>query len=379
MKSLMGNYFDGITKLTAQLKYPLSYLSDAYGDVDEWRGEAKSKVRELLSYNPPDLPLDAQVHDTYVKDGLIYKHVSYAQPIGPRTEGILMYPENAGDAKLPGIIGLHDHGGFKYYGKEKITSPRNAPEIMQEYQAHYYGGRAWASELAKHGYIVFVPDVFLWGSRKMQIEQVMDEYSRDVVSKPVDSREYVEAYNRFAGEHETHVAKTLIHGGMSWPGIMLYDDMRAVDFLLTQPQTDAENIGCGGLSGGGLRTVYLAGMDDRIKCGVCVGFMCTTYELAAYKIYTHTWMMYLPGLSNLMDFPDIYSLRGKKPTMVLYDIDDQLFTKAGQEGSHERLTKIYEKMGAAEMYEGRFYPGFHKYDIEMQEDAFKFYDKWLKK
>ena len=31
----------------------------------------------------------------------------------------------------------------------------------------------------------------------------------------------------------------------------------------------------GGLSGGGLRTVYLAGTDDRIACACCVGMMTT--------------------------------------------------------------------------------------------------------
>jgi hypothetical protein len=64
--------------------------------------------------------------------------------------------------------------------------------------------------------------------------------------------------------------------------------------------------------------------------------------------------------------------------MVMYDLDDDLFTAKGQDESNGRLKKIYAKMGAPEMYEGLFFPGPHKFDIEMQEIAFDFYDKWLK-
>ena len=88
--------------------------------------------------------------------------------------------------------------------------------------------------------------------------------------------------------------------------------------------------------------------------------------------------MYIPGLTTLMDFTDLYSLHGKKPTMVLYDIDDNLFTPKGQEDADKRLREIYTKMGAPDLYRGHFFPGPHKFDIEMQETAFKFFDEWLK-
>jgi hypothetical protein len=148
MKAITGKYFEAVKDHTERLAYPMSFLSDKHADAEKWRKEAREKVRGLLGYDPPDVPLDAAVHNEYIKDGLIYRHVSYAQPYGPRTEGILMRPEKI-KGKLPGFIGLHDHGGFKYYGKEKITAPKNMPEIMKDYQAEYYGGRAWARACEK--------------------------------------------------------------------------------------------------------------------------------------------------------------------------------------------------------------------------------------
>ena len=70
-----------------------------------------------------------------------------------------------------------------------------------------------------------------------------------------------------------------------------YEDRRAVDYLLTRPEVDEQRLGCGGLSGGGLRTIFLSGLDDRIKCAVCVGFMSTNKEVVAHRITEHTWML----------------------------------------------------------------------------------------
>ena len=54
-----------------------------------------------------------------------------------------------------------------------------------------------------------------------------------------------------------------------------YDDMRAVDLLLSLPEVDPHRIGCIGLSGGGSRSTYLAGRDARIRAAVIVAWMTT--------------------------------------------------------------------------------------------------------
>ena len=42
------------------------------------------------------------------------------------------------------------------------------------------------------------------------------------------------------------------------------------------------------------------------------------------------------------------------------------------------LKDVYGKAEAAERYRGSFYPGPHKFDLEMQEEAFEWFDRWLK-
>jgi hypothetical protein len=42
------------------------------------------------------------------------------------------------------------------------------------------------------------------------------------------------------------------------------------------------------------------------------------------------------------------------------------------------LTEVYRKAGAADHYRANFYDGPHKFDRDMQKDAFAWFDRWLK-
>jgi dienelactone hydrolase len=67
----------------------------------------------------------------------------------------------AADGPLPGVLALHGHDGFKYYGKEKITDgPEPTAPAVTALRDNYYESRALANDLACAGYVVLVPDVF---------------------------------------------------------------------------------------------------------------------------------------------------------------------------------------------------------------------------
>ena len=125
--------------------------------------------------------------------------------------------------------------------------------------------------------------------------------------------------------------------------------------------------------------MYLAGLDARIKCCVCVGFMTTWKDLALHKSYTHTWMTYAPLLPNYLDFPEILGLRVPLPTMVQSNRQDELYTLPEMQAADQVLREVFDKAGASERYAGRFYDGDHKFDLAMQTDAFAWFDQWLKK
>jgi dienelactone hydrolase len=152
----------------------------------------------------------------------------------------------------------------------------------------------------------------------------------------------------------------------------------ALDILASRPDVDESRLGCGGLSGGGLRTVMMAGLDARIRCAVCVGFMSTWTDFLLHKSFTHTWMTYVPRLPEELDFPEILGLRVPLPTLVLNDEQDQLYTLPEMKKADAILQRIYEKAGASDRYKASYYPGPHKFDQPMQQEAFAWWDKWLK-
>ena len=174
------------------------------------------------------------------------------------------------------------------------------------------------------------------------------------------------------------MAKSLFSAGTTWPGVFLAEDQRALDVLCAREEVDAGRIGCCGLSGGGLRTVMLGGLDERIKCAICVGMMTTWRDYLLNKSYTHTWMCYTPLLPNELDYPEILGLRVPQPTLVLNDIHDQLFTIPEMERAAAILQAVYAKAGASDRYHASFYPGPHKFDLAMQAEAFQWFDRWLK-
>ena len=166
----------------------------------------------------------------------------------------------------------------------------------------------------------------------------------------------------------------------SLPG---FDDRRLIHFRpggerFASAGRLGSRIGCGGLSGGGLRTVFLTGLDPRIRCSCCAGMMTTWRDYLLNKCYTHTWMVYIPGLSRDLDYPEIIGLNLPNPVLVLNNREDQLFTVPEMERADKILRDVYQKAGAGDRYRMKFYPGPHKFDREMQGEAFQWFDRWLK-
>ncbi|GAB3806606.1 hypothetical protein GCM10028819_42320 [Spirosoma humi] len=228
-----------------------------------------------------------------------------------------------------------------------------------------------------------VHDTFAFGSRRVLYEdlQGLEDSPANIIGRTdgdPETSKNIEVYNAWAAEHEHIMAKSLFCAGTTWPGVFLSEDQSALDILSARTDVIAGKIGCGGLSGGGLRTVYLAGMDTRIKCAVCVGFMSTWKDLVLTKSVTHTWMTFTPLLPNYIDFPEILGLRVPLPTLVQNNNQDVLYTLSEMKEADKILAEVFKKAGASENYVGKFYDGPHKFDAAMQTDAFNWFDKWLK-
>jgi dienelactone hydrolase len=375
--SIIGQYGPWAMSLISDKLPSLSFRNDSWRNIDEWRLAARKRLRERLAIPSIDGIPSVQINKQYTHEGLYVEELTWQLPYGRPTTGILLKPENA-QGRLPAILAFHDHGGNKYFGTRKITKTGEQHPLIVDHQKEYYSGRAWANEIARRGYVVLVSDAFPFASRRVLMEDIPSQFRNGLTDTEPEKPVNIEAYNRWAGQHEHIMAKSLFSAGTTWPGVFFAEDKKALDILCARPDVDASRIGCGGLSGGGMRTVFMGGLDDRIKCAVCVGFMTTWQDFALNKSYTHTWMTYVPVLPNELDFPEILGLRAPLPTLVLNDSDDSLYTLPEMNSAEKILGQVYKKAGASDHFRCSYYPGPHKFDASMQTEAFGWFDRWLK-
>jgi dienelactone hydrolase len=375
--------------------------------LTEWKKQARAKVRDLLGPSPMDgsglgKSLQAQEVRRFSFDGLVIEELTWQLPYGPPTEAYFLKPQGAQEP-LPGMLALHDHAHVKYFGKRKIARvSETVHPFLLEHQRTYYGGVAWANELAKRGYGVLVHDVFPFESRRIDASGLPAHMVEHLVAGPgsrlelnlealrsgeassdydVPSDEPVDRihrYHAFAGRHEEAIARSLFCLGFTFPGVVLAEDLAALSILASRPDVDPDRLGCCGLSGGGLRSVYLAGLDDSIDCSVSVGFMSTWRDFALNKSFAHTWMLYAPLLPRFLEFPEILAMRVPLPALVLANEEDPLFTLEEVRRAGSILTGIYAQSGAPENARVSFYPGPHQFNRAMQEEAFAWMDRCLR-
>ena len=269
-------------------------------------------MARALAYVPKPVPLDVRVHAVAKRDGYDVRTISFAGSAHYRIPAYLLVP-TTGRGPYPAVVALHDHGGWFMHGKEKLVRMDGEHPALQGYRDPLYGGRAWAEELARRGFVVIVTDAFYWGERRLQYEQPPEALQKRIAGLTPDSVEYVRAMNAFASEQTAVLQTWLAFAGTTWMGIVSHDDRRSVDVLASLPEVDRERMGCAGLSGGGYRATYLAGMEPRIKAAVVTGWMTSLPTTLEFSRAVHASLFDAFSAHASLDHPDIAWLQKSLP------------------------------------------------------------------
>src|SRR5262249_19783051 len=158
--NMLGAYGPWAASLIPEGPARLSFRNERFSDINNWRTQARAALLDRLAQPATGGVPRAELQHTFEYDGLTIEHRHWQLPYGPATEAFLLKPVKA-SGRLPAVLGLHDHGGNKYFGTRKIVriSDDQHP-LMKKHQQDYYGGAAWANVLAKRGYAVLVHDAF---------------------------------------------------------------------------------------------------------------------------------------------------------------------------------------------------------------------------
>ena len=176
------------------------------------RKAARERVWELLAA-PPLPKVKAKVVARGEYDGAAWEKYEWQLPWGPKTEAVFLKPANAKRvvSGCLAILGLPRSRRPRIAGWKKIADiGEPLHPMMVSHRNDCYSGKSWANEAVKRGYAVLVPDTFLFGSRKVNVADVIPPIANGVTDPAEDAEtEVISKYNDWAGEHESIVAKSL--------------------------------------------------------------------------------------------------------------------------------------------------------------------------
>jgi dienelactone hydrolase len=371
----MINFQTLIAQLQSRNTQSLSFLQAGFGDVDAWRAQARAKAIELLRYSPPTVPLNPEVVEVNEADDVVREKIYFSSAPETRVPALLIRPTGQ-RGPLPGVVALHDHGGYYIHGKEKVVDTGDDPPHLRGFKKGAYEGVSYATELARQGYVVIAIDALYFGERRIDLSSVTSGIVQQS-GRPSGVSEIAKE-NGTRSLYEELIAKHLIAAGTTWMGLVSHDDRATVSYLASRPEVDASRIGCLGLSFGGMRANWLFGTDPRIKAAVSVGWMCDWKHLHAQHVGWHSWSQYVPGLAEFLELSDIASIGLPGALMVQECSQDELFPLSGMQATCARLEEIFAKAGEREKFAARFYDNPHQFTQAMQTDAFAWLGRWLK-
>ncbi|MGI5893156.1 MAG: alpha/beta hydrolase family protein [Candidatus Merdivicinus sp.] len=245
----------------------------------------------------------------------------------------VLEPQN-GDAKKPVMICPHGHGSG---GKAATGGLSDIPEVAESIAEYHYD---YAFEFARRGFLVFCPDARGFGERREIFEQdhLMMSSCR--------------VLNQMA-----------ISLGLTVTGMWTFDLMRLIDYIETREDCDINRLGCAGLSGGGLQTLWLSAMDDRVKAAVVSGYF-YGYHDSLLLLSNNCSCNYVPHLWETVDMGDIGALIAPRPLMIETGDQDPLNGARGVANVTSQMDitrKAYRLFGAEEKLAHSLNPGVHRW------------------
>jgi dienelactone hydrolase len=365
----IGNLYPFVQKQADRSRLELSFLQSRYQNLAAWQKLARARVLERLCYSPPVTPPAVEIIRRTEREDYIEEYLTFQTTPDLRVPAYVLLPRKA-PRPAPGVVVLHCHGGAYLWGKEKVVAVENEHPVLSEFKNRLYEGASIANELVRRGYVVITIDMFYWGERRMLLDADPPSYREPQRM----SSDEVDGFNRRSSQNEQLVARTLMTAGITWPGVVRWDDLRTVDYLASRPEVDPRRLGCVGLSVGGYRSFLLAALDPRIKAAVDVGWM-TSYasNIRRHVLNTVGFTFHIPGLYRYLDLPDLAALIAPRSVLVINGSKDTLFPGDGVEKAFRKIEACFRKAGVTDRQRCRFYDAPHEFNRAMQAEAWE----WL--
>ncbi len=292
----------------------LSTADPAAGTPDR-----RDTLYRLLGRLPPrDRPVSAQLVSTEDRGSYTLEKLLLDLNGEEAAPAYFAKPKGA-TGRLPTVLFNHSHGGGYTIGKQEFVDGRD-----------YLGKPPYAEFLTSLGYNALCFDAWIFGER--------------------------------SGRAELDMFKDMIwHGRVLW-GMMVYDALRAVDYLVTRADVDGKRLATVGMSMGSSTAQWVAALDPRLKVVVdicCLTDWHTLVEVGGLK--GHGIYYYVPDLLNHFTTAQMNALIAPRAHLSLAGSQDHLTPAKGLDIVNADLEKIYAAAGQPAHWK------LSRYDVGHQE------------
>lgn len=288
--------------------------------IAEWEAQAATVRKGLQKawgeFPKVPCPLEPQVLGTLDRDGYHVEKVVFQTRPGLRMTANAYVPDGPG--KHPAILAVHGH--WKGAKQDPVV------------QARCIGA-------AKLGFFVLAVDAF--GAGERGVGKALGEY------------------------HGEMTGATLLPVGLPLSGIQVYENMRAVDYLLTRPEVDGEHIGITGASGGGNQSMYAGAWDKRLKAVVPV---CSVGNYRAYLGIACCICEMVPGTLRFTEEWGVLGLTAPRGLLIVNATQDaSQFSVEEAKRTLTPLEQVYRLHGQAGHVRHAIFESKHDYNQAMRE------------
>ena len=169
----------------------------------------------------------------------------------------------------------------------------------------------------------------------------------------------------------------LWQGQVLW-GMMVYDSLRAVDWLVERPDVDRARVGTLGMSMGSTMAWWLAALDERIKVTVDICCLTDFHTLLAKKgLSVHGVYYFVPGLIKHFTTAQINALIAPRAHLGLAGLQDKLTPVEGLDIIDRELTRVYAEQGHPERWKLLRYDVAHQETPEGRQEIVAFLKRFL--
>jgi dienelactone hydrolase len=290
----------------------------------------RARLFELLGDLPDrQRPIGATKRGEEERDGYVLE--SWVLDLNG-LEPVPAYVARPKDLRLPvpAVVFDHSHGGGYDIGKREFVEGRS-----------YMQPLPYAKALADEGYVALCIDHWCFGERSTTTE--LDTF------------------------------KAMLWQGQVLWGMMVYDSIRALDWLLSRGDVDGLRVATLGMSMGSTMAQWLAALDERVRVTVDICCLTEYHALLADKgLSRHGIYYYVPGLLKEFTASDVNALIAPRAHLGLAGTRDALTPVAGLDIIDRELKAAYAEAGHPERWKLLRYDVAHQETAEGRQEALAF-------